>query len=395
METITGYVDHIIYRNADNGYTVLVLVCEEEEITCVGIFSGISEGENIEVTGEYTAHPTYGKQFKAESYVEKEPTDELSIERYLGSGAIKGIGAALAARIVRRFKGDTFRIIEEEPERLAEVKGISERKAMEISDQVSEKRDLRQAMIFLQQYGITLNLAVKIYKEYGQEVYGIIQENPYRLADDISGVGFRIADEIAKKVGIHTDSDFRIRSGILYTLLQASGEGHTFLPEEELTKRAGELLGVTEEAIEKQYIDLSIERKIIMKQEGEQVQIYGAPLYYTEVNTAMMLKNLDIAYDVSDAEITQRIHKIEKQTGMELDEHQKEAVSEAVRNGLLVITGGPGTGKTTTINSIIKYFELEGLDIFLAAPTGRAAKRMSEMTGYEAKTIHRMLELNG
>ena len=395
METITGYVDHIIYRNADNGYTVLVLVCEEEEITCVGIFSGISEGENIEVTGEYTAHPTYGKQFKAESYVEKEPTDELSIERYLGSGAIKGIGAALAARIVRRFKGDTFRIIEEEPERLAEVKGISERKAMEISDQVSEKRDLRQAMIFLQQYGITLNLAVKIYKEYGQEVYGIIQENPYRLADDISGVGFRIADEIAKKVGIHTDSDFRIRSGILYTLLQASGEGHTFLPEEELTKRAGELLGVAEEAIEKQYMDLSIERKIIMKQEGEQVQIYGAPLYYTEVNTAMMLKNLDIAYDVSDAEITQRIHKIEKQTGMELDEHQKEAVSEAVRNGLLVITGGPGTGKTTTINSIIKYFELEGLDIFLAAPTGRAAKRMSEMTGYEAKTIHRMLELNG
>ena len=362
METITGYVDHIIYRNADNGYTVLVLVCEEEEITCVGIFSGISEGENIEVTGEYTAHPTYGKQFKAESYVEKEPTDELSIERYLGSGAIKGIGAALAARIVRRFKGDTFRIIEEEPERLAEVKGISERKAMEISDQVSEKRDLRQAMIFLQQYGITLNLAVKIYKEYGQEVYGIIQENPYRLADDISGVGFRIADEIAKKVGIHTDSDFRIRSGILYTLLQASGEGHTFLPEKELTKRAGELLGVTEEAIEKQYMDLSIERKIIMKQEGEQVQIYGAPLYYTEVNTAMMLKNLDIAYDVSDAEITQRIHKIEKQTGMELDEHQKEAVSEAVRNGLLVITGGPGTGKTTTINSIIKYFELEGLD---------------------------------
>ena len=332
METITGYVDHIIYRNADNGYTVLVLVCEEEEITCVGIFSGISEGENIEVTGEYTAHPTYGKQFKAESYVEKEPTDELSIERYLGSGAIKGIGAALAARIVRRFKGDTFRIIEEEPERLAEVKGISERKAMEISDQVSEKRDLRQAMIFLQQYGITLNLAVKIYKEYGQEVYGIIQENPYRLADDISGVGFRIADEIAKKVGIHTDSDFRIRSGILYTLLQASGEGHTFLPEEELTKRAGELLGVTEEAIEKQYMDLSIERKIIMKQEGEQVQIYGAPLYYTEVNTAMMLKNLDIAYDVSDAEMAQRIHKIEKQTSMELDEHQKEAVSEAVRN---------------------------------------------------------------
>ena len=395
METITGYVDHIIYRNADNGYTVLVLVCEEEEITCVGIFSGISEGENIEVTGEYTAHPTYGKQFKAESYVEKEPTDELSIERYLGSGAIKGIGAALAARIVRRFKGDTFRIIEEEPERLAEVKGISERKAMEISDQVSEKRDLRQAMIFLQQYGITLNLAVKIYKEYGQEVYGIIQENPYRLADDISGVGFRIADEIAKKVGIHTDSDFRIRSGILYTLLQASGEGHTFLPQEELTAKTSELLGIDKDIIEKNYMDLSIDRKIIMKQSGEQTQIYSASFYYMEANTATMLRELDIAYDVADAEIEQRIHNIEKQTGMQLDEHQVQAVKEAVRNGLLIITGGPGTGKTTTINTIIRYFEMEGMDIFLAAPTGRAAKRMSETTGFEARTIHRMLELNG
>lgn len=395
MESLTGYVDHIIYRNADNGYTVLVLVADEEEITCVGIFSGISEGENIEVFGEYTAHPTYGKQFKMERFEQKEPTDEWSIERYLGSGAIKGIGTALAARIVRRFKGDTFRIIEEEPERLAEVKGISERKAMEISDQVAEKRDLRQAMIFLQQYGITLNLAVKIYQTYGQEVYGIIQENPYRLADDISGVGFRIADEIAKRAGIHTDSDFRIRSGILYTLLQASQEGHTYLPEDELTRRASELLEVDAEYIGKHYMDLAIERKIIMKQENGQIQIYASTFYYMEANTAVMLKNLDISYDVSDAEIEQRMHRIEKQTGMELDEHQKDALKEAVGRGLLVITGGPGTGKTTTINSIIKYFELEGLDIFLAAPTGRAAKRMSEMTGYEARTIHRMLELNG
>lgn len=395
MEALTGYVDHIIYRNADNGYTVLVLTAAEEEITCVGIFAGISEGENIEAFGEYTAHPTYGRQFKVERFEQKEPTDELSIERYLGSGAVKGIGAALAARIVRRFKGDTFRIIEEEPERLAEVKGISERKAMEISDQVAEKRDLRQAMIFLQQYGITLNLAVKIYQTYGQEVYGIIQENPYRLADDISGVGFRIADEIAKRAGIHTDSDFRIRSGILYALLQASQEGHTYLPEDELTRRASELLEVDEAYIGKHYMDLAIGRKLIMKQENGQVQIYASAFYYMEANTAVMLKKLDIPYDVTDAEIEQRMHRIEKQTGMELDEHQKDALKEAVRRGLLVITGGPGTGKTTTINSIIKYFELEGLDIFLAAPTGRAAKRMSEMTGYEARTIHRMLELSG
>ena len=329
------------------------------------------------------------------SFEEKAPEDQEAIERYLGSGAIKGIGLAMAARIVRRFKEDTFRIIEEEPERLAEVKGISERKAMEIASQVNEKRDLRQAMIFLQQFGITMNLAVKIYNKYGQEVYGILKENPYRLADDIEGVGFRTADDIAAKAGIRTDSDFRVRSGILYTLLQASGEGHTFLPQEELTAKTSELLGIDKDIIEKNYMDLSIERKIIMKQSGEQTQIYSASFYYMEANTATMLRELDIAYDVADAEIEQRIHNIEKQTGMQLDEHQVQAVKEAVRNGLLVITGGPGTGKTTTINTIIRYFEMEGMDIFLAAPTGRAAKRMSETTGFEARTIHRMLELNG
>lgn len=395
MEKLAGYVEHIIYRNTDNGYTVLNLVSGEDEITCVGIFSTIAEGENIEAAGDYTDHPTYGTQFKVVSFEEKAPEDQEAIERYLGSGAIKGIGLAMAARIVRRFKEDTFRIIEEEPERLAEVKGISERKAMEIASQVNEKRDLRQAMIFLQQFGITMNLAVKIYNKYGQEVYGILKENPYRLADDIEGVGFRTADDIAAKAGIRTDSDFRVRSGILYTLLQASGEGHTFLPQEELTAKTSELLGIDKDIIEKNYMDLSIERKIIMKQSGDQTQIYSASFYYMEANTATMLRELDIAYDVADAEIEQRIHNIEKQTGMQLDEHQVQAVKEAVRNGLLVITGGPGTGKTTTINTIIRYFEMEGMDIFLAAPTGRAAKRMSETTGFEARTIHRMLELNG
>ena len=395
VESLAGYVEHIIYRNADNGYTVLNLVSGEDEITCVGIFSAIAEGENIEAQGEYTEHPTYGQQFKVTSFEEKAPEDEEAIERYLGSGAIKGIGLAMAARIVRRFKEDTFRIIEEEPERLAEIKGISNRKAMEIASQVNEKRDLRQAMIFLQQYGITMNLAVKVYQAYGQDVYGIIRENPYRLADDIDGVGFRTADEIAARVGIRMDSDFRVRSGILYTLLQASGEGHTYLPETELTPRASKLLNVTAEQVEKQYMDLAIERKIILKQMEEQTQIYAASFYYMEANTATMLKRLNVSYDVSDAEIEQQIRGIEKKSGMTLDEHQVTAVKEAVRNGLLVITGGPGTGKTTTINTIIRYFELEGLEIFLAAPTGRAAKRMSETTGFEARTVHRMLELNG
>ena len=394
-ETINGYVDHIIYRNADNGYTVLVMICDEEEVTCVGTFSDIAEGENIEAHGNYNDHPTYGRQFAVKSFEEKAPKDEMAIERYLGSGAIKGVGIALAARIVRRFKSDTFRIIEEEPERLAEVKGISERKAMEIADQVNAKRDLRQAMIFLQQYGISTTLAVKIYNTYGQEIYGILKENPYRMADDVDGVGFRTADEIASRVGIRTDSDFRIRSGIQYALLQASNEGHTYLPMPELTQRASNLLQIEPEYIEKHYMNLAMDRKIIMRQVGNTTQIYASSFFYMEANTATMLKQLNANFNVPDIEIEERLRQIEKQTKMDLDEHQVEAVKEAVRNGLLVITGGPGTGKTTTINTIIRYFELEGMDIFLAAPTGRAAKRMSETTGFEARTIHRMLELNG
>ena len=355
----------------------------------------ISEGETVELKGEYTVHPSYGPQFQVESYAIKAPQDIVSIERYLGSGAIKGVGAALAARIVRRFKEDTFRIIEEEPERLAEIKGISERKAQEIAEQTEEKRELRQAMIFLQNYGISLTLAVKIYQTYQLDMYRIIQENPYKLAEDVTGVGFKIADEIAHKVGIHMDSDFRIRSGILYVLQQASLEGHTYLPKELLTRRACELLEVDADAIEKHYMDMTIDRKLVMKQTEDQVQIYASTFYYMELNVAVMLRELNVKYDFSETAVEQRIRKIEELSDLKLDEMQHIAVVEAVRSGLLVITGGPGTGKTTTINTIIQFFESEGMDISLAAPTGRAAKRMSETTGYEAKTIHRLLEISG
>lgn len=396
METITGFVEHIVYRNEENGYTVLNLASnEEDEVTCVGVFQMISEGESLELTGEYTVHPSYGPQFKVQQYSIKAPEDIASIERYLGSGAIKGVGAALAARIVRKFKEDTFRIIEEEPERLAEIKGISERKAQEIAQQTEEKRELRQAMIFLQNYGISLSLAVKIYQTYQLDMYRIIQENPYRMAEDVTGVGFKIADEIAHRVGIHLDSDFRIRSGIMYVLQQASLEGHTYLPEELLTRRACELLGVDASGVEKHYMDMAINRKLILKQSEVEVQIYASTFYYMELNVAVMLRELNVKYDFSETAVEQRIRKIEQLSELELDEMQRTAVKEAVRSGLLVITGGPGTGKTTTINTIIQYFESEGMDIALAAPTGRAAKRMSETTGYEAKTIHRLLELSG
>ena len=396
-ESITGYIDHIIFRNEDNGYTVMVLkgVSEEDELTCVGSFPVVTQGASVELEGNFTQHPVYGKQFQAVRLTEKMPEDALAMERYLGSGAIKGIGAALAGRIVRHFGDDTFQIVENEPERLSEVKGISEKKAREIAMQIAEKSDMRKAMMFLQKYGISLNLGAKIYQKYGDSVYSVLQENPYRLADDISGVGFKIADEIAYRIGIHTDSDYRIKSGMVYTLLQATGEGHVYLPKDELFQRAAELLGVDSSYMEKHLVDLAMDRKIVQKEQGDQILIYPAQYYYLELNTARMLWELDIFCPEDEKIVERRIVQIEKETGTVLDEMQKKAVQEAAGHGLLILTGGPGTGKTTTINAIIRYFEGEGAEIRLAAPTGRAAKRMTEATGYEAQTIHRLLELSG
>ena len=396
-ESITGYIDHIIFRNEDNGYTVMVLkgVSEEDELTCVGSFPVVTQGASVELEGNFTQHPVYGKQFQAVRLTVKLPEDALARERYLGSGAIKGIGAALAGRIVRHFGDDTFQIVENEPERLSEVKGISEKKAREIAMQIAEKSDMRKAMMFLQKYGISLNLGAKIYQKYGDSVYSVLQENPYRLADDISGVGFKIADEIAYRIGIHTDSDYRIKSGMVYTLLQATGEGHVYLPKDELFQRAAELLGVDSSYMEKHLVDLAMDRKIVQKEQGDQILIYPAQYYYLELNTARMLRELDIFCPEDEKIVERRIVQIEKETGTVLDEMQKKAVQEAAGHGLLILTGGPGTGKTTTINAIIRYFEGEGAEIRLAAPTGRAAKRMTEATGYEAQTIHRLLELSG
>ena len=396
MDNITGYVDHIVYQNSDNGYTVMTLVAEGEEVTCVGMCKGLGQGENISAEGEYIEHPVYGRQFKIQTYETVAPTDRAGMERYLGSGAIRGVGEALAARIVKKFGDDTFRIIEEEPERLAEVKGISERKAQEIAVQMEEKKDLREALVYLQQYGISNTLAVKIYNTYGMEMYSVMRENPYRLAEDVSGVGFRIADEIAGRIGIHTDSDYRIRSGILYTLLQAVGEGHCFLPLELLLRRASELLGVSEENIRPQMDNLIMDRKLVAKGDA----VFAAAYYYAELNCANMLRNLNIPMleaenlPAQDMAIRKRLERMAENLSMELDELQLKAVEESIKNGLFILSGGPGTGKTTTINMIIRYFESEGMDIFLAAPTGRAAKRMTEATGFEAKTIHRLLELN-
>lgn len=410
MATVSGYVEKIKYRNEENGYSILNVSADGLDYVLVGTFPYISEGDFIEATGRDVEHPVYGDQIQVESYELKAPEDTASMERYLGSGAIRGVGTALAARIVRRFKADTFRIIEEEPERLAEVKGISEKMARAISEQMESKKEMRQAMMFLQDYGISMSLALKIYNEYGPRMYAIIKENPYRLADDIQGVGFKMADEIAQKVGIFTDSDFRIRSGIYYTLLQSVANGHTYLPQEELLASASELLHVDPSVMEKHLTDLQMEKKIVVKVNEENVldsetaaqeidppsrHVYASQYYYTELNTARMLHDLNLRGSEPEAEIRKKLEKICEEEKIEPDELQIRAVIEAVNSGLLIITGGPGTGKTTTINTIIRYFEQEEMEILLAAPTGRAAKRMTEATGYEARTIHRLLELTG
>lgn len=361
----------------------------------------MDQGETIEAQGEYITHQVYGRQFKIQHYKILPPDDVVSIERYLGSGAIKGVGEALAARIVKMFGADTYRIIEEEPERLAEVKGISTRKAREIAVIVYEKRDAREAMTFLQTYGISNTLAIRIYETYGMNLYGVLRENPYRLAEDIHGIGFRIADEIAAKIGIHTDSDYRIRSGILYTLQQAGADGHCYLPEDRLLERAGELLGLSPELMEPQLQNLAMDKKLVIKMpsEGEKERkVYAANYYYAELNCAKMLYDLNIREELLPAEetvILSKIDQVEADLEIELDELQKRSVFECIRNGIFILSGGPGTGKTTTINAIIRYFLSQKMDIFLAAPTGRAAKRMTEATGYESRTIHRLLELSG
>ncbi|MCD8082777.1 MAG: ATP-dependent RecD-like DNA helicase [Clostridiales bacterium] len=427
MATVNGYVEKIKYRNEENGYSILSVSSDDEEYVLLGTFPCISEGDFIEASGRTVNHPLYGEQIQVEHYELKAPEDTASMERYLGSGAIRGIGAALAGRIVRRFKADTFRIIEEEPERLAEVKGISEKLAMSIAEQMEEKKEMRQAMMFLQDYGISMNLSLKIYHQYGASLYGIMKENPYRLADDIQGIGFKMADEIAQRAGILTDSDFRIRSGLFYTLLQSTASGHTCLPEEELLRRASDLLHVEPDMMEKHLMDLQMDKKIVVKigeerdtgatetenasaalpetgdpeKEDEREEpklsryIYAAQYYYMELNAARILHDLNVHASRPEEAIREKLMEIFSQERIEPDEMQLKAVMEAVNSGLLIITGGPGTGKTTTINAIIRYFEQEEMEILLAAPTGRAAKRMTEATGYEARTVHRLLELVG
>ena len=406
MKNISGYVENITFRNEDNGYTVLTLLSGKKEIKCTGTFGYIGEGEYVEIEGEEVFHDIYGEQIKVISYEIIPATDEFSIKKYLGSGAIKGLGAVLADRIVERFGEDTIRIIEEEPERLAEIRGITTRKAMDICKQVEDKKDMRDIMIFLQGYGISPALANKIYTLYGTKVYDIIKTNPYRLADDVTGVGFKTADEIARRAGVEVNASVRIKSGMCYALADASTSGHTYLPKEQLAQRTINLLGLRDQymsadgtynmdLLDNCFTELILEKKLILKEIDDVEGVFLSTFYYTELNIARMLLELNIETTEDGYIMGIKLDTIEKLTGVQLDELQRKAVIETQNNGVSVITGGPGTGKTTTINAIIQMFETDGLEVSLAAPTGRTAKRMSEATGHKASTIHRLLEVSG
>lgn len=394
MEVIKGYVDHFLYYNESNTYGVLELDTEDDDVICTGRFPGLTEGETIEVSGEWVDHPTYGVQLKVLNYEIIEPTDILDMERYLASGAIKGIGPSTAKKIIKHFGEDTFRIIEEEPERLSEIKGITERKAISIATQMSERHELRNVVMFLQKYGISNSMAIKLYDEYGSQIKSIILNNPYKLAREVNGIGFKRADEIAAKTGVKLDSEFRIQCGIIHCLKEASTDGHTYLPREELIRSAYELLGVCESDIERQLDELKIERQLIEVKSEDRLNIYLSEYYQIEKNCAVKLLTLTRYSDrISASELDREIKSIESELDIELHDLQREAVVKALSEGLFILTGGPGTGKTTTIKSIISGLERRNLRFVLAAPTGRAAKRMSETTGYEASTIHRLLSI--
>ena len=394
-ETINGFVEKVLYRNTENGYTVVNISVEGDDVVCTGYFSDITEGDQIIAEGSFVEHKQYGIQFTVTSYEIKEPETSVAMEKYLGSGIIKGVGPALSAKIVKKFGDETFNIIEREPERLAEIKGITEKKAIEIGSQFEEKKEFRNAMIFLNQYGVSNALAMKIYKEYGIKVMKIVRENPYRLADDIAGVGFKTADEIALRMGFSPESSMRMKAGISFALSMAASNGHTYLLYEDLYEESKRLLGISEAEFESDIYELTIERKIVLKEVKGERRVYNNNLYYMELTVARKLLDLNAKSENNYKVMEAKVKEVEAKTGIKLGDLQRKAVYEAVESGLVIITGGPGTGKTTTINAIIKLFEMQNMEILLAAPTGRAAKRMTETTGMEAQTIHRLLELNG
>lgn len=396
--TIEGIVEKVTYYNTENGYAVFTVSeikdKDDEEITCVGYAPSISQGESVKITGNVITHHFYGEQINIESCEKTEPRSERAIELYLASGVIKGIGPRIAKRIVEKFGKDTLYIMDTEPERLSEIRGISREKAMSIGEVYREKTEERHALLFLGQYGITPSYAIRIYKRYKDKTIDIVTKNPYSLAEDIFGIGFKIADKIAANVGIAKDSPFRIRAGVKYVLNSGANDGHVYMPIEMVVTQTSELLQIADEIISNELTSMHIENQVWLERKAENSAVYLNFFYYAEGYTARKL------YELSSIELDKKynyqneIDALENVEKIHFASQQRDAIQSAMENGVLVITGGPGTGKTTIINAIIKLCEAEGYEIELAAPTGRAAKRMEETTGHKAQTIHRLLGIN-
>jgi exodeoxyribonuclease V alpha subunit len=393
MESHIGTIVDIIFRNNENGYTVAIMEIENEIITITGFFGNDITNETLEVFGNRVKHPKYGQQFTVEMYNSVLPSNVDQIESYLSSGLIKGVGDFTAKKIVELFKEDTFNIIQNHPERLLEIEGIGTKKLDMISNSFIEQVDIKEIMMFLQSHGISTNYGVKIYKQYGKNTINFISENPYRLTDDIYGIGFKLADKIASSLGVEKVSPFRSSSGIKYALSEFASNGHSYVPYEILVNSVCNLLEISMEIIENEMKNMAFQGKIHIEQINKERVVYYLPYHHAETNVCKYLINLQNEdFNIKENDLLNSLAIIEKESSIELTEMQKEAVLQSILNGVTVITGGPGTGKTTIIHSIIRIFEIMHKKIFLCAPTGRAAKRITESSNREAKTIHRLLE---
>lgn len=390
---LQGIIEEVRFRNESNGYTIAKLVTSDGAVTIVGSAAIINLEESVEVEGEWIYHPTYGEQLSFTNIKTLIPSTIKGIENYLSSGLIPHIGPKTAKNIVDRFGLDSLEIIQYNPEKLKEISGIGEKKLEKIITAYQEQRELRDIMVYLQQYGISVNYGIKIYKKYGKDTVNVINENPYRLSEDIFGIGFKIADKIAHHMGMSSESIYRVEAGVKYVIMEASGNGNCYLPEEILIKNALNILEVDEDSIREGIRNLAIKGTLHILKDTDTNLIYYTPFHVAENNVSRKLIEISqVKLENADINIDKHIKEIEKEQGIMFAEEQKTAIKEAMLNGLVVITGGPGTGKTTIINAIIKLCETMDLTVSLAAPTGRAAKRMTETTGKEAKTIHRLLE---
>lgn len=395
MEQIEGTVDSIIFRNDENGYVISRIKEDAKSIiTIVGCIPYISEGQSLKLQGGWVIHPKFGRQFKVESCEEIIPDTKKGIEKYLASGIISGIGPVTAKKIVKKFGMETFNILENHIERLKEIEGIGDKKISKIQETYEEQKEVRNIIMFFQEYGISINYCIKIYKKFKGESIKIVKQNPYILTESIAGIGFKTADKIARNLGVDVNSPFRLQSGINYVVNQFSALGNTCMPIDKLIKEGKEILNVKEEDIKENILQNAIEGKLRVEIVEEKEYVFSIPYYYCELGVTKNILKLSL-YKHKDLDMTveEEIKKFENENNIEFSPSQREAIMGAFLNGVEIITGGPGTGKTTIINCISDIYEKYGYKVCMAAPTGRAAKRMTEATGKDSKTIHRLLEM--